>query len=43
LDGLFEKALLHHIAGVPTAGAELCDRVRWLLPQICPASSPEPA
>jgi AcrR family transcriptional regulator len=38
-DGLFEKALLHHISGVPTAGEDLLARVRWLLPQICPASS----
>jgi hypothetical protein len=38
-DGLFEKALLHHISGVPTAGEELRDRVRWLLPQICPSPS----
>ncbi|MBF4767487.1 TetR/AcrR family transcriptional regulator [Nocardioides agariphilus] len=36
IDGLFEKALLHHIAGLPSAGADLAARVRWLLPQICP-------
>jgi AcrR family transcriptional regulator len=33
-DGLFEKALLHHISGVQSAGAELKSRVRWLLPRI---------
>jgi AcrR family transcriptional regulator len=38
-DGLFEKALLHHISGVPSAGPDLASRVRWLLPQICPATS----
>jgi AcrR family transcriptional regulator len=35
-DGLFEKALLHHISSVPSAGEDLAARVRWLLPQICP-------
>jgi TetR/AcrR family transcriptional repressor of bet genes len=34
LDGLFEKALLHHISGVSSSGADLADRVRWLLPRV---------
>jgi hypothetical protein len=33
-DGLFEKALLHHISGVPAASADLALRVRWLLPRV---------
>ncbi len=36
-DGLFEKALLGHLSGDPDAAARLSERVRWLLPQICPA------
>ncbi len=39
LDGLFEKALLHHVSCVPSAGEDLAARVRWLLPQICPRPS----
>jgi AcrR family transcriptional regulator len=33
-DGLFEKALLHHLAGQPDAPAELTARARWLLPRV---------
>ena len=33
-DGLFEKALLHHLAGEAEAAAELAARVRWLLPRV---------
>jgi AcrR family transcriptional regulator len=40
-DGLFEKALLHHISGVKSAGAELKSRVRWLLPRVV-AVAPAP-
>jgi AcrR family transcriptional regulator len=35
-DGLFEKALLGHLSGDPDAASRLAERVRWLLPQICP-------
>jgi TetR/AcrR family transcriptional regulator, transcriptional repressor of bet genes len=34
LDGLFEKALLHHLAGQADASHELVVRVRWLLPRV---------
>jgi TetR/AcrR family transcriptional regulator, transcriptional repressor of bet genes len=34
LDGLFEKALLHHLAGQADASPELVARVRWLLPRV---------
>ena len=33
-DGLFENALLHHIAGDPDAAPELASQVRWLLPRV---------
>jgi AcrR family transcriptional regulator len=33
-DGLFEKALLHHLAGHEDAPVELAARVRWLLPRL---------
>jgi AcrR family transcriptional regulator len=33
-DGIFEKALLHHLAGQEDASAELAARVRWLLPRV---------
>jgi TetR/AcrR family transcriptional regulator, transcriptional repressor of bet genes len=33
-DGLFEKALLHHLAGEASASADLVTRVRWLLPRV---------
>jgi len=33
-DGLFEKALLHHLAGETEAAAELVARVGWLLPRV---------
>ena len=33
-DGLFEKALLHHLAGDSEAAAELVARVGWLLPRV---------
>jgi TetR/AcrR family transcriptional repressor of bet genes len=33
-DGLFEKALLHHLAGRADASPELVARVRWLLPRV---------
>jgi TetR/AcrR family transcriptional repressor of bet genes len=33
-DGLFEKALLHHLAGEADAAAELVERVTWLLPRV---------
>ncbi len=38
-DGLFEKALLGHLSGDPDAATLLAERVRWLLPQICPATA----
>ncbi len=38
-DGLFEKALLGFLSGDSSAGPSLADRVRWLLPQICPAAT----
>ena len=38
-DGLFEKALLGHLSGDPDAARLLAQRVRWLLPQICPGKS----
>ena len=42
-DGLFEKALLGYLSGDARGRARLAERVRWLLPQICPAHrSPEP-
>ena len=34
LDGLFEKALLYHLAGQADASHELVVRVRWLLPRV---------
>jgi TetR/AcrR family transcriptional regulator, transcriptional repressor of bet genes len=36
-DGLFEKALLGFLSGDASAAPSLAERVRWLLPQICPA------
>ena len=39
-DGLFEKALLGYLSGDAEAAALLAERVRWLLPQICPAAPP---
>lgn len=33
-DGIFEKALLHHLSGQENASAELAARVRWLLPRV---------
>ena len=38
-DGLFEKALLHHLAGDPEASAELAAQVRWLLPRVVTVGS----
>jgi AcrR family transcriptional regulator len=38
-DGLFEKALLGHLSGDAEAAGRLAERVRWLLPQICPGAS----
>ncbi len=38
-DGLFEKALLGYLSGDPNAEKALVERVHWLLPQICPAST----
>lgn len=34
-DGLFQSALLRHLAGDETAVAELLDEVRRLLPTVC--------
>jgi AcrR family transcriptional regulator len=39
IDGLFQKALLGYLSGDGEAAAQLAERVRWLLPKICPASS----
>jgi TetR/AcrR family transcriptional regulator, transcriptional repressor of bet genes len=39
LDGLFERALLGYLSGDPDAAPRLAERVRWLLPQICPPAS----
>ncbi len=33
-DGIFEKALLHHLAGHEDASTDLAARVRWLLPRV---------
>jgi TetR/AcrR family transcriptional regulator, transcriptional repressor of bet genes len=33
-DGLFEHALLRHLAGDPGAAADLSARVHWLLPRV---------
>ena len=33
-DGLFEHALLRHLAGDPGAATDLSARVRWLLPRV---------
>jgi TetR/AcrR family transcriptional regulator, transcriptional repressor of bet genes len=38
-DGLCEKALLGYLSGDAEAAARLAERVRWLLPQICPGAS----
>ena len=38
-DGLFEKALLGYLSGDAEAAGLLAERVRWLLPQICPGAS----
>ena len=38
-DGLFEKALLGYLSGDAEAAARLAERVRWLLPQICPGAT----
>jgi TetR/AcrR family transcriptional regulator, transcriptional repressor of bet genes len=38
-DGLFEKALLGYLSGDAGAADRLAERVRWLLPQICPGVS----
>jgi TetR/AcrR family transcriptional regulator, transcriptional repressor of bet genes len=38
-DGLFEKALLGYLSGDAEAAGRLAERVRWLLPQICPGAS----
>jgi TetR/AcrR family transcriptional repressor of bet genes len=38
-DGLFEKALLGYLSGDAQAAPLLAERVRWLLPQICPSAS----
>src|SRR5215210_5068393 len=37
-DGLFEKALLGYLSGDPQAAPRLAERVRCLLPQICPSA-----
>jgi TetR/AcrR family transcriptional repressor of bet genes len=37
-DGLFEKALLGYLSGDAEAAGRLAERVRWLLPQICPSA-----
>ncbi len=35
-DGLFEKALLGYLSGDAEAAPRLAERVRWLVPKICP-------
>ncbi len=35
-DGLFEKALLGYLSGDVEAAPRLAERVRWLVPKICP-------
>jgi AcrR family transcriptional regulator len=37
-DGLFEKALLHQMAGVSSSGRDLADRVKWLMPRVVAVS-----
>jgi len=38
-DGLFEKALLHHVAGDTEVGTRLTEQVCWLMAQICPGAA----
>ena len=42
-DGLFEKALLGYLSGDTDAAPRLAERVRWLVPKICPRSAPSAA